>query len=336
MQQAAATPKDLAHYAANPNALANMTDAEIDALAKAPQQPDTAADPVATGETNSSATPDAASQTATDSKTTSPETPPASEPTPEGIASRDGKHIIPFWRLADAEAKAKEAADRVKALEAQLASGNPAAGQTDASTLLSEEELASIENDLPDVGKVLRASQAQIATLSKTVSDLNAKRQADDTDEATRIAEEVETAIAAVPKLAHLRESNPQGWARAVELDTLLREKPEWQDKPFAERFAHVVKGYEAVYGEIDAPAAAAAAPLTETPEALKAKADAALASAAKAATTVPRSSSDIPGGSAPPVDEVAALAEKSPQELQAYFNAMTPAQIEAKLARLP
>jgi hypothetical protein len=67
----------------------------------------------------------------------------------------------------------------------------------------------------------------------------------------------------------------------------------------------------------------------------LKAKAEAALAAADQAGASAPRSLGDIPGGSAPAVDEAAAILSKGPQELQAYFDAMTPDQIEAKLNRL-
>lgn len=329
MQNEAPTAQTLAHYAANPEALANMTDAQLDALANAPVAEVPAVIP---GESTSSDTPAVADQSTKDAAAATPATAPATEGTPEGIASRDGKHIIPFWRLADAEAKAKEAADRVKELEAQLASGTAATSQADAPALLSEEELADIERDLPAIGKMLRASQAQISTLSKTVGDLNARKTAEDQDEATVIAGQISEAIAATPKLAHLQATNPQGWTRAVEIDGMLRGKPEWQDKPFAERFAQVVKGYESLYGAIDAPAAAASP--QDTQAAIQAKADAALASAAKGGA-VPKSTSDIPGGAIPPVDEAAAMLEKSGPQLTAEFMAMTPEQIEAKLNRL-
>lgn len=317
--QTTSTPQDLSHYAANPDALANMSDAELDALANAPGAP--AAEAIQ-GEKTSSETPVAASQT--------PEAEKPTEPTqPEGVLSRDGKHVIPYWRLADAEARAKEQAERIKELESQLATGTEKPGEAPA--MLSEEELAEVERDLPAIGKLLRASQDRIAILDKAVSDIGARQQQEEQAEAAKVAEDVESAIAQTPKLAHLRATNPQGWERAVELDKVLRGKPEWQDKPFSERFAQVVKGYESFYGAIDIPGASP----QDSQAVIQAKAAAALQSATQAGTAVPRSMSDIPGGSIPPVDEAAAMLAKSGPQLTADFMAMTPEQIEAKLARL-
>lgn len=345
MQTEAAAPQhSLAHYAANPEALANMTDDQLDALANAPRGPEDT--PHVEGETNGGATPGTTSQVADPDQakaTATPATPPAADAetaAPKGVQAKDGTQIIPFSvlererdRRHQAEATAQALADEVERLKA---GGKPT--DEGAAIKLTDEDLVQLDNDLPGVAKAFRAQLALIEQLGGTVQTLQREHAVQQSVQQLSTQDAIDAAIAATPDLAAWRAAaenkenpDPLMWDRAVKLDAQLRDDPAWQDRSFSERFAKVTETIKGLYGT---PSAAPAALPTATPDAVKAKADAALASAASAGA-VPKSSSDIPGGSAPPVDELAAMSDKSGAQLTAEFMAMTPEQIEARLSRL-
>lgn len=310
--------KDLTTVLANTENLAEMTDEQLEALAAQHSPEDKPAAAEDKGDTDSTATPGGASEGADDQLDKE-----LAGKQPDGIESKDGKHVIPYWRLADAEEKARQAQERIKELEKQINTGSDGAGQeaekAALDNLLSDEELESMEADFPVLGKILRGSQQQIRSLTEMVNTLRQEREDREEQERTSLQDDVEKAIQSTPKLAHLRANDTQGYDRAVQIDQYLRGKPEWADRPFAERFAKVVALYEAEYGGIDLPSASPEEP----------------GKGQQSADTTPLSMSAIPGGSAPPVNEAAALLGKSGPQLTAHFLSMTQDQIEAELSRV-
>lgn len=349
MQAATATPQDLAHYAANPAALAEMTDEQIDALAATPA-PESAESE--TGDTKGSeATPTAASQDANQDPAAQEATPtaaPTDASKPEGVVLKDGKHIAPYSvlerereRAARAEATVQALTDEVKRLQSGTA------GTTEAKPIeiqLSDEDLESLDQDLPGVAKIVRAQMAMIDKLTGTVQTLQKGHEVQEQSAEQSRKDQEEVAIAASPTLTALRaniETDPKAaarWNRIADAYESLREDPDFFHLDTGALINKAEASITALYGPLTAAAteasAPAASPATPKPAALQAKADAAI-SAAAAASTAPRSSSDIPGGTAPPVDELAALADKSGAQLTAEFMKLTPEQIEAKLNRL-
>jgi len=98
-----------------------------------------------------------------------------------GIATKDGKHVIPYSvlksereRATRAEQLAQEMKERVEALEAMVKSGNQGAKdgesartdqQTPAADQLSKEDLESLKEDFPTVYKAVMASMAKAQAL---------------------------------------------------------------------------------------------------------------------------------------------------------------------------
>lgn len=320
--------KDLAYYQNNPHELGNLSDAELDALA----QGDTGSQP------ESGEPPEAAVTDPVEVKEPAPATVEPESAEPQGVATKDGKHIIPFEvldrerkRVAELERIAREQAEQIETLAASATGKEPEKTGDDA-TVLSEAELAELEVDYPAFGKLLRAQQAQIKALGETVQNLNAEREQREEQGQRTVQQTIQEAIDDNPKLAYLQVQSPETWERAVRFDSTLRADPEWAEKSFADRFAKVVELYEATYGQIALATAKEPEP-TKTPEELAKEAEAKLK--AKAAP-VPASLSAIPGGSTPAADDVTAqLATKSGPELTADFMRMSPQQIEAMLARL-
>lgn len=339
------------NYAANPELLANMTDDQIDALAGNTGDPGTK---TTEGDTAGAAAPASATPGA-DGKTVeaAKEDPAATGAAataaePEKVVqTKDGQHVIPYSvlererdRALRAESTAAALAEEVKQLQTGKAPAESAA------IALTEEELTQLDTDLPGVAKAIRAQMSMIEALTGTVKTLQKGQEVTERSaEQVRIDAE-EAAIAANPTLVALRgasqANDPKAqarWNRVVDAYSALCDDPEFVGADTAELINKAAAGVAAIYGDLSAgvtkPASAASAASPATPEALKAKADAALAAADKSGAAAPRSLGDIPGGSAPAVDEAAAILSKGPQELQAYFDGMTSDQIEAKLNRL-
>ncbi|MFA5630337.1 MAG: hypothetical protein WC997_02395 [Porticoccaceae bacterium] len=263
----------------------------------------------------------------------------------EGVATRDGKHIIPYSvlkgereRASRAEQIAREAQERIAALEAQVAAGNQGANngepaRTDPDDLtddeLSPEDLESLKEDFPTVYKaVLKAQrlEAQMKPVTESVRSTEQERQ-------QAAAETVQEAIDSNPKLAHIQASSPEAFDLAKQFDATLRGQAAWQGKPLAERFAKVTEMVESALGPIALPGAAKPTP---TPEELAATAKAAAEKAAKAnRSDVPVSLSDFPAGRPPASDEAQAVEAMSHQQLSAKLAAMTPEEMDAYFANL-
>lgn len=241
---------------------------------------------------------------------------------PDGVESRDGKHVIPYWRLADAEAKARAKEIHNKQLEAKLAEYEAAAKTPDVPDLteITEEDLQQFEGVFPAIGKAVKASHAEVRELRSVVKTLLGEREMEQQAKLAAIDREVDSARDANPKLSWLYQHDKVGYDRAADIDVMLRANPEWQGKSFAERFQKVVDAYEVLHGEIPVPNKTLKQ--VEIPKPIP-------------RPNVPVSMSTIPGGAAPPVDEASAMSLKTGEELVNMFMSMSPEQIERALRRL-
>jgi hypothetical protein len=335
--------KDLAFYAANPSAIGDLSEEQLTALAS--QSGDTGEQSPESGQPPMAANTDGTDAEGSPAQPADGTQQAAAEQPPEGVATKDGKRIIPYTVLEQERRKnhelerlARDQAERLKQLEQP--GGQPAGQkpQESAVTILSEEELQELEEELPAIGKLFRAQQTQLQSLGQTVQTLAQERQTREEEGARTVQMTVQEAIDASPKLAYLQsleETDPIKWERAVRFDSTLRADPEWAEKSFSERFEKVVQLYEATYGPVDLPGQPAA-----SVQSVKQPSQADLAKQAaeklKSKTAVPTSLSAIPGGATPATDDVlGAFASKTGPELTADFMRMTPAQIDAALARL-
>lgn len=258
------------------------------------------------------------------------------EEKPDGILTKDGKHVIPYSQLesarqraATAEALAKTQAEELAAKTAELEAakaGKTAPESVDAE-MLTEEELAALETDSPTLAKVIRAQQASLRRLQdevKTVSTAQASQAA--TREA-EVKSDLQSAIDANPTLATWQTAEDQTmWEEAARIDRMLRESPKYANASFEERFAKVVEMTQVAQGV--APERKETPSLT--PEQIRAAAAAKLAESSKGKR--PLSISDIPGGAPPAVDEKAKVEEMSPVALGQMFLGMTSEQRDAYL----
>lgn len=168
---------------------------------------------------------------------------PAAEPVkPAGIASKDGKAVLPYAALKGARAETKHEREKRLEVEAerdalrqQLADYK--AGKAPEADAISDEYLKEVEADFPQLAplvKTIRATSKEVETLRASKAPA-AKEEADDSDP-------LQEAIDSVPLLATWQAEDPEKFGRAVAIDRALEGSPKWQGKPLAERFAHVAR----------------------------------------------------------------------------------------------
>lgn len=251
------------------------------------------------------------------------------------VLARDGKNTIPYEVLAKtreakeaAEAKAQAEAEARTQAEAKLAElqaklDSVKAGATEKAVTLTPEEQAEMQENFPAMAKMFASMQAELTRLQ---SNETAQQQTQQAAQQNEMAKTVQDHIDANPKLAFLQASDPDAWKRACDLDEQLRTNPATASLPMAERFTKAAAAYEAIYGAINLPASPTkpAAPAKSVDDVL-----------AKAGTAVPKSLSDLPGGSAvagsefgnlenmSAADVGSALMKMSPQAREAYLNSL-------------
>lgn len=265
-----------------------------------------------------------------------------------GIATKDGKAVIPYHVLSEtreratrAELRIQEMAEELEALKAAKP-GASADVSSDLAASISAEDLAALREESPALAAVIDGMQAQLAAqnarieaAAKPAAELQREQAV---QRAVSAQEMVEQALADNPKLLHLRTHDAQRFNEIAALDGHLRARPEWADKPMADRFAAAIRAHEALNGEIQMPAAPGAA--RAAPTAQQAKVDvagkvAAAVAQAHQAAAGPSTLSDISGGATPPGSDAEAIEDISAAALAQQFMNMTPQQIDAQLARI-
>jgi hypothetical protein len=259
---------------------------------------------------------------------------------PEGVATKDGKHVIPYSVLQSERTRAAAAERELVEARAQLAAHLAAAtdpkqaaktGGADTPEVSQEDEdrLAALEEDFPSVAAELKATRELVKQLAAQIKPLKESTQQAEDRRANEAAMTVQEAIDTLPKMAHIQSANPEAYELAQQFDATLRNRADWAGKPLTERFAKVVELVEASLGEIAVPGQTP--PLADK-EALKKAAAAKLATAAK---TVPTSLSQFPAGEPVAADEAAAVEQMSTPQLASKLGKMSPAQMDAYFASL-
>lgn len=274
---------------------------------------------------------------------------------PAGIATRDGQHIIPYSVLKADRERASRAEQEARDLRQQLATlqasqfnptqaasapgvkpGMLAASQQN--DVARDEALAQLKEDFPTVYSELMAMQQQVQAQQAQLQPVAAQVRHAEQVQQQSIDEEIQSAIDATPKLAHIKATDPQAFELAKQFDNTLKDNPQWAGKPFAERFAKVVQLVEQMSGEITIPnyvagTAHAAAP-GKSSEQIKQEAIA-IAQAAVRAASVPTSLSEFPAGQSATTDEREAIESMTHAQLAQKFARMTPDALDAYLKQL-
>lgn len=267
------------------------------------------------------------------------------EQEPAGVATKDGKHVIPYSvlkserdRASRAEQLANEMKERVTALEAMVQSGSQGAKNGESARTeqqqpnvsdLSNEDLEALKEDFPTVYKAVMASMAAAKALESKLQPVEESVRNAEANEARSAQETVQDAIDSVPKMAHIQASNAEAFELAKQFDAMLRVQSAWADKPLAERFNKVTEMVEAALGPIDLPGGKPTS--QQSAESLKAAAKVKADAAARASrTNVPTSLSEFPVGQHAAQDEREEAENLTALQLADKFSTMSPDQMDA------
>ncbi|WP_313619546.1 hypothetical protein [Achromobacter sp.] len=258
------------------------------------------------------------------------------------VQAKDGKHVIPYQVLQQERERAIRAEQMVRDLTAKLELDQAAAQQgkatksLDLNEIVDEQLLEQLREEAPDVANRMD----NLIALAKRLSDqVDAGRPAAEEAETARrelqvqALVSVEDTIVSIPKLAHLRATAPAEFNEVAAIDTMLRAKPAWKDKPLEKRFGAALRMYEAENGEIELPDQAKAPP-GQQPADQAARVASAVAKATAEASG-PSTLSDIPGGQPAAASATDAMTALSGSALTDHFMNLSPDEIEAQLARL-
>lgn len=260
----------------------------------------------------------------------SPDPAPA-EPTPESethvVATKDGSGTIPYAVLKGAREQAAELARQNDLLKSQLEDltarqAAPAAEAPAASPDAMEAKIASLREraealteDFPELAASMLENAELLSAMREQLAGINQERQTEQVNkqqaEATKTQDAVQEAIDATPELSLWQSNHPDVFAEAVEVDALLRGKPEWQGKPMSERFVKVAELVKVMRPDAPTPPN----PGPKTPRA--------------------PSLGDIPGGMPPAANLSEQVDQLSASALGNKFMSMSPEQISEYLANM-
>ena len=302
--------KDLDYYAANPDEMPTDPDQIAALMAQMEGNP-------APEQAENDAT---AGVEATEGEQEETEEAPQQAEDEAPIASKDGKHTIPYDVLKSERERRKAAEQAMQELQARIdamqQTGKP---QEQAQGEASTDDLDSMAEDFPAVAKLLahtRKLEQQLQTVAQRMEQEDRQRQ-----EATMA--EVRQAVDGNPTLLHWEHHDADRWAAAIEADTKLQASPAHRGLTLEARLAKAVEIVDAFYGPDATAPRAPTKPQNSPPK------------KAAAAKEAPRTLSDIPGGAVPASDPVEEFAQMSADRLGAQMANMTPDQISALLNRL-
>lgn len=256
----------------------------------------------------------------------------AAESSEKVIASKDGKHIIPYDVL-DHERREKQQERREKqALQEQLQQavaereklqrllekhGIPADADPDS---ISIEEIEQLAQDYPEIGKALTG----------IVNKLNKFEQAEVAKQAVvDTPDPLQAALQAVPELVKWNNEDPDRMAFAISVDERLQHDPAWKDKPLQERFAEAARRTRIAFND-EQPAEPAEKPATDE----KKPTETAKEPEVVKRDRIPESPSDIGQSVQHSATGIEKYQSMTQEQLMAEMSSMNPAQIEALLAQ--
>ena len=258
------------------------------------------------------------------------------EPEPEGIASKNGKHVLPYSALSTerekrhaAERAMHELSERIKALEGSTKDTPPPADPA----AVTDKSLEDMMIDFPMMAEPVKVLLGQVQMLEGKLNEVTQLEQRRAIAEAEKTTLTVQEAIESIPALFYWQNTVPEMFQVATSFDDQIKADPRNRSLSLQDRFSKVVAAVEAVYGKTDLPAEyRKEEPVTEPVDTLASKAKEKIDQAATKPR--PRTLSDLPGGTPPAASREEQLAGMSMEEIGAMMAKMTPEQQMELLSR--
>jgi hypothetical protein len=283
-----------------------------------------------------------------------PEVPATTEPETKehatAVSTKDGKGTIPYSVLKGARERATQVEQQNEVLRTQLAEltqrrdsntttvaeTKAATGEVDDQITAMQAKVEQLKDEFPELAELmngqitmLQATRQQLVDLQTQQASERATREADDQ---AKVQETLQEAIDGNPALTLWQSKNGPEWQAAVDMDAMLRAKPEWAEKTFADRFEKVVELVRVMNPEYEVPATAA----KDTPPVVEATSTTKDTQAPASDKRPPVNSlSDIPGGVPPAAGKREQLEELSGSALGNRFMNLSQDALLAELAAL-
>ena len=258
------------------------------------------------------------------------------------VSTKDGKGTIPYSVLKGARERASQFEQENSVLRQQLEEltgrmqqGTPETAAADVSASVDEADgriealrskVEALKGDFPELAELFEAQLESERATRKQLISLQERYEAElrqrEEAESRRTAETVQEAIDRNPALTLWQQKAGPEWQEAVEQDARLRQKPEWAEKSFDERFARVVEIVKVTYPEAELP--------SPQPTSTKKQEQ-----ADPSKRPPVNSLSDIPGGVPPAAGTREQIEDMSVSALGNRFMTMTESQIQDYLASL-
>lgn len=314
-----------------------------------PTEPTDEADP------NEAAAAAAAEEAKADPAPAAEETP--AEPVPDdkdhatAVSTKDGKGTIPYSVLKGARDRASQLDTQNELLRKQLdemtqrvVSPTPATpaetvkatGEVDDQISTMQAKVEQLKEEFPELAELMTGQIEMLQATRQQLVDLRREQEAERNErtaaEQAKTDETLQEAIDGNATLASWQAKQGPEWDAAVEMDVMLRNKPEWADKTFSERFAKAVELVQVMNPEFAVPEAASQSE-KPTPDTTSTKLKEQAAPSEKRPPV--NSLSDIPGGVLPTTGKREQVEELSGAALGNRFMGMSPDAIADYLATL-
>lgn len=168
------------------------------------------------------------------------------------MSTRDGKGTIPYSVLKNARARASSLENTNLVLQKQLGeltqrleNGTPAGesaakatGEVDQRIADMQGKVDLLKDEYPELAEMYSSQLDLLRETRKELVELQGRHEAEQKKREDEVqaaeAETVQEAIDGNPVLSFWADKAGAEWDAAVEMDALLREKPEWADKPYS------------------------------------------------------------------------------------------------------
>ena len=253
-----------------------------------------------------------------------------------GVLTKDGKHFLPYETLQAERSKAAALKAERDELQAKLdavsqGSGNDDTNESDTETedvsaALTDEKIAEAEEAYgSEVAASMRATRELARELKEVRAALSKQETASQQDEISALQADID----AVPELAAVEVGSPM-WDAAAALDGRYETMDEWKGRSRVDRLRQVAKDLNlATPDPVDNPDKG-----KDNAKATPKKAQRKAKEAEEAAEATPPSSMQSLGaGDAAGSKSKPDVTTMTPEELNTYFESLTPEEMERQIA---
>lgn len=252
----------------------------------------------------------------------------ADDNAPKVVKSKDGKHEIPYSVLEYERQQRKQLEQQLMEMQQEREQLQANYQQTESALNnvkaklekegLDVEELLANPDDITD--RQWAEIEEDYGVLGKMMKKLITQQQANvqqiqqaGAEAGAEFNTELQQALNANPELLQWQDSDTDRWTEALRLDNELRKLPEWQNRTTAERFAHVVQQTKKAFGD----------PLKRAKQIID-----------KTEQAAPDSLSDLGQAPVRVKNDMEALKDMTPAQLEDAMAKMTPSQLDELFAQ--